>query len=121
MVVALDLLQALKDGWSTQSLLVSSFDYEELKIFQQTAPSIPLGLLAYGYPLKCIELAKEFGVYSVHLHIDSVSERRVRALREAGFKVFVYTVNEPSDIVKMKSFGVDGIFSDFPERILGCA
>jgi glycerophosphoryl diester phosphodiesterase len=118
MVVALELLQALKDGWSTQSLLVSSFDYEELKAFQQTAPAIPIGLLTYGYPLKCVELAKDFGAYSVHLHIDSVSKKRVRLLHEAGFKVFVYTVNDPSDIVLMKSLGVDGIFSDFPERIL---
>jgi glycerophosphoryl diester phosphodiesterase len=117
-VVALELLQALKDGWSSQSLLASSFDYEELKAFRHTAPSIPIGLLIYGYPLKCIELAKELGAYSVHLHIDSVSERRVRELQEAGFKVFVYTVNEPSDIDLMRSLRVDGIFSDFPDRAI---
>ena len=34
----------------------------------------------------------------------------------AGFRVFVYTVNEPSDIRRMRDLKVDGIISDFPER-----
>jgi glycerophosphoryl diester phosphodiesterase len=116
-IVALELLQALEQGWSTQSLLVSSFDYDELKAFRHTAPSIPVGLLTYGYPLRCAELAREFGAYSVHLNIDSVSAKRVRELHDAGFKVFVYTVNDPYDINLMISLGVDGIFSDFPDRV----
>lgn len=118
LIVALELLKAVQGGWSTHSLLVSSFDYEELTQFRLTAPSIPIGLLTYGYPLRCIELAKELGAYSVHLHIDAVSAKRVKELQSAGFKVFVYTANEPSDIEHLKSLQVDGIFSDFPERVL---
>lgn len=118
LTVALELLKALEHGWTNQSLLVSSFDYEELKAFHHAAPSIPIGLLTYGYPLQCIEIAREFGAFSVHLHLDSVSAKRVRDLRSAGFKVFVYTVNEPSDITLMHTLGVDGVFSDFPDRVL---
>ena len=32
-------------------------------------------------------------------------------------KVFVYTVNELQTMLKLKEMGVDGIFSDYPERI----
>jgi glycerophosphoryl diester phosphodiesterase len=118
LLVALELLKAVQSGWTTQSLLVSSFDYEELSRFRHAAPSIPIGLLTYGYPLRCIELAKELGASSVHLHIDAVSSKRIRDLQSAGLKVFVYTANDPSDIAHLKSLRVDGIFSDFPERVL---
>jgi glycerophosphoryl diester phosphodiesterase len=112
------LKQALSDGWSRESLLVSSFDQDELLTFKKCAPEIPLGLLTYGYPLNCVEIARHLGVFSVHLNIDSVRQSRVQELHTAGFKVFVYTVNEPADIESMKGLGVDGIFSDFPDRVL---
>ena len=35
-----------------------------------------------------------------------------------GLKVLAYTVNAPSDIMNLNMLGVDGIFSDFPDRIL---
>jgi len=31
--------------------------------------------------------------------------------------VFVYTVNKPKDIQRMRALGVDGIISDYPDRI----
>jgi glycerophosphoryl diester phosphodiesterase len=120
-LVASELLQAVKQGWDLNSLLVSSFDYEELMEFKKEAPSIPLGLLTYGYPLDCLGIAQRMGVYSVHLHIDAVTERRVEAIQKAGYKVFVYTVNEIEDIDWLKSLSVDGVFSDYPDRVLSSA
>ena len=38
-------------------------------------------------------------------------------LKEAGLKIYPWTVNEPQDIIKMKRFGVDGIITNYPERI----
>ena len=34
-----------------------------------------------------------------------------------GPQVCVYTVNESQDIQRMRNLGVDGIISDFPDRI----
>jgi len=103
-------------GWSPNTFLVSSFDQEELSTFITNAPSIPRALLLYGYPINAIEQAKAIAAFSVHLHLETVTPKRVGALQDAGFKVFVYTVNEPSDIAAMRTIGVDGIFSDFPDR-----
>jgi glycerophosphoryl diester phosphodiesterase len=41
----------------------------------------------------------------------------VRELKDAGLKVFVYTVNSNDDLAFVKSAGVDGVFTDFPDRI----
>jgi len=35
----------------------------------------------------------------------------------AGLKVHPWTVNDPAEIARLAGFGVDGIMSDFPERI----
>jgi len=117
-IVARDILQALKDGWDPQSFLVSSFDHEELLEFKQQAPMIPLGLLTHGYPLDCLGIAQRMGVYSVHLHIDSVTELRVQSLQKAGYKVFVYTVDDPGDIAWLRSIKANGVFSNYPEVAL---
>jgi glycerophosphoryl diester phosphodiesterase len=34
-----------------------------------------------------------------------------------GLKVFAFTINRPAEITRMKMLGVDGVFSDFPERL----
>jgi glycerophosphoryl diester phosphodiesterase len=117
-IVANELLRALDQGWDTKSLLVSSFDYEELLAFKKAAPQIPLGLLVYGYPLNCLGIAKRISAISVHLHHDSVTEKRVRTLQKAGYRVFVYTVNDADDVRWLQAIGVDGVFSNFPELAL---
>jgi glycerophosphoryl diester phosphodiesterase len=115
-VTALALLKALQEGWDASQFLVSSFDHSELLAFRATAPIIPIGLLTYGYPMVCIENAQKIGAMSVHLHLDAVTEDRVKQIHAAGFKVFVYTVNDPEDMRELVALGVDGIFTDFPDR-----
>jgi glycerophosphoryl diester phosphodiesterase len=109
----------LDKGWSPDSLLVSSFDHEELVACKQIAPNIPIGILLYGYPINTLEIARALGAYSVHLNLEMVTPKRVSALHQAGYKVFVYTVNELADIHAMRAVGVDGVFSDFPDRVIG--
>ena len=108
----------LERGWSSNSFLVSSFDHEELVACKRIAPTIPIGILLYGYPMNALDLARALGAYSVHLNLEMVTPKRISALHQAGYKVFVYTVNETSDIRAMRAVGVDGVFSDFPDRVI---
>jgi glycerophosphoryl diester phosphodiesterase len=51
------------------------------------------------------------------LALHSVTPANVQALQGQDIKVFVFTVDEIDDIDRMKRLGVDGIISNFPERI----
>ena len=51
------------------------------------------------------------------LRFDTATLPLVKTLRKARLTVFVYTVNKPADIAKMRSLGVDGIVSDYPDRM----
>ena len=108
----------ISEGWAPDSFLVSSFDHEELAAFKRSCPNVAIGILLYGYPINTPEISRALGAYSVHLDIETVTPKRVSTLHEHGFKVFVYTANEPSDIAAMRAIGVDGVFSDFPDRVL---
>jgi len=47
-----------------------------------------------------------------------VSLDNIQKAHLQGFRVLVYTVNDPDDMKKLLSLGVDGIFTDFPDRLL---
>jgi glycerophosphoryl diester phosphodiesterase len=51
---------------------------------------------------------------AIELNVD---QNFVDDAHKRDLKVYVWTVNDPEDIKKMKDLGVDGIFSDFPDRI----
>ena len=73
--------------------------------------------LLKGVPIRPTAFAVDAKVSHVGLALGSITQTFVNALRSEGFRVFVYTVNDPFDIQWVKSLGVDGIISDFPERI----
>lgn len=117
LVVAEELNAAILEGWEPRSFLVSSFDHSELLTFKTLAPHIPRGILVYGYPLNCLAIARKLAAESIHIDVDAVSKERITRLKEGGFQVYVYTVDDPEEIQTLRSWGADGVFTNFPERI----
>lgn len=97
--------------------LVSSFLHDELLAFKELMPEIRIGALAGARPLELALFAEQLGAYSVNCAIDSINREFVADARRRGLKVFVYTVNHPDELVWMRELGVDGVFTDFPDRI----
>ncbi|RJQ33711.1 glycerophosphodiester phosphodiesterase [Candidatus Parcubacteria bacterium] len=103
--------------WTAEHFLVSSFDHYELKRFKELMPEIRVGALIAGIPIGYSKFAEEVSAYSVHLSLDFARQKYIADAHQRGFKVFVYTVNDKDDINKMKELGVDGLFSNYPDRI----
>ena len=104
-------------NWKHEQFLVSSFDWISLVDIHLLNPEIPLGVLTeYDLDL-AFAFAKFIDAKSVHAYYHLLSEKMTKQMQEAGFQVFAWTVNEPEDIQKIKSFNVNGIISDFPDRI----
>ena len=104
-------------GWQYEDFLVSSFNHYELQQVQVNCPEIEIGMLIYGLPLNYLEIATELNAVAIILALDYVTKELVENIKNRGFKIFVYTVNEPDEIKAMKLLNVDGIFSDYPERV----
>ena len=107
-----------KYGWRDDLILVSSFNHRELEEVRRIDPRIRLGVLIAGLPMDATVLTAALGVYSVHLSLKSIERGFVEDAHSRGLRVFVFTVNHPDDIRRMEGLGVDGVFTNYPERVL---
>jgi len=49
--------------------------------------------------------------------VDFLDELQVRQVHELGVRVVPWTVNDPEDWRRLLDWGVDGITTDFPDRL----
>lgn len=106
-----------KGGWRYDDLIVSSFQREELETMSKLNPHVHLGVLTQASIKEAWGWAEEFNAKAIHPHFSLLTESNVQKAQEAGYKIYTWTVNDPEDIARMKSYGVDGIISDYPERL----
>ena len=97
--------------------LVSSFNLEVLKLCQSLAPEMPLGLLLSKWQDNALQLAEELHCFSVHLSLAAVTRARVDAIKQQGHAACVYTVNSRRKAGKLFDWGVDAVFSDYPDLL----
>ena len=98
--------------------IFSSFQYSCLARIRELAPEARIGLI-YGAGMKedPFAVAAEIGAASIHVQKDLASRDFLDHAWEAGLDVHVWTVNELRDMQKFSSLGVQGLVSDFPERL----
>jgi glycerophosphoryl diester phosphodiesterase len=106
----------LARGWTPEQFLVSSFHLPELREFKRRLPEIPLGVLMCGVPLDLAAAGSTLGAQVLSLDRDFADAGLIADAHARGLRVYVYTVNEPEDIARFRAQGVDGVFTDFPER-----
>jgi glycerophosphoryl diester phosphodiesterase len=99
-------------------ILVSSFDVSQMAALASREHDYSLGVLYSGSIDAALTRAVEFGAFSIHPSLQQVTRELVQKAHAAGLKVLVYTVNEEKDIVAMQTMGVDGVFSDYPDRVI---
>lgn len=105
-----------KKGWDYSNFIVSSFQEDLLKTVFGVNKNIPLGVLTDTNIERSVLLAKAINAVSIHIDYTMLTEEIVSELKK-DFKVFAYTVNNLNPLKRIKSYGVDGIISDYPDRI----
>lgn len=98
--------------------LISSFSLDSLKAAQATAPEFSRGLLLENHPAGWHDLAISVGAVSVNCWERDMTPAWAREIKEAGYGLLVYTVNDPARAKELMSWGVDGVFTDAPGRLL---
>ncbi len=103
--------------WQYDDFLVSSFDYDELRVFRSLGAKIPQGVLISEQHFNYVEITKELGAKAVIPEYHLVNEAYVKDAHERGLQIVVWTANEKDDIERMKRIGVDGIISNYPDTL----
>lgn len=115
--LATNALPIAKDCWpkNAPTPLISSFSLQAIAAAKETLEEWPRGLIFDHRPTDWADLGEAMKLTTLngnhqHFTLDSVSE-----MRNAGYTVLGYTVNEPARATELFSWGVNAIFTDVPE------
>lgn len=98
-------------------VIISSFNHDYLKRVKAVEPDLVTAALVDRAVADPLALLEETGAQAYNPGLKFVDEKTVHAVREAGFDVLVWTVNEDEDMRRLIEWGVSGIFTDFPQRL----
>jgi len=99
-------------------VLVSSFNHEELARFRSLDATTPVALLYHRWDAGWLDTARELDACAINLSSRIAWPKRIKSIRDAGFDVFVYTVNSVRRARQLRQRGVSGIFSDRPDKMV---
>lgn len=119
----------LRERKMTGRVIVGSFRQEVLDEFRAECPEVATSAspsevsyflamyktgLAESYtpPMQALQVPETVG------YLNVVSEDFVKTAHRLNLKVHVWTVNETEDMRRLAEMGVDGIMTDYPDRLL---
>jgi glycerophosphoryl diester phosphodiesterase len=130
------LLAVIQDAGMQQRVTIQSFDWRSLKLAQQLAPAIPTVYLTsqsatsdnskdpawnagmrfedYGSTPRMVKAA---GGAAWSPNGPALTEAAVKEAHALGLQVVPWTINDPADMERYIAWGVDGIISDYPDRV----
>lgn len=103
-------------NFKPEHFIVSSFNHHLLLAFKIIAPTIKIGALTGSNPLDHARFGEDLQAYSVNADISFIDQAFVIDAHSRGLKMFAYTVDEPEDLLRLKAWGVDGVFSNGPAK-----
>ena len=96
---------------------IQSFDWRTLKVVEREAPEIETVYLTNGVDSDPVKVAAAGGkIWSPNY--QDLTQAKLETARARGLKVVVWTVNETTDIVRMLEMRLEGIISDYPDRVM---
>ena len=113
--------KCIKKHNMSERVIISSFNPYVLKRFRPIAPDIPIGYLLYpGNPFNTEphKILPPTEYEALHLFHEMVDDEQMAFAREHHLIVNCWTVNEAEIALNLKSFGVRGVMTDYPDRMI---
>lgn len=100
------------------SYFLSSFSVKVLRAIRDHSASLTLGLLLDQWRDDWRAVVDSLGCWSILVNYRHFGPREFEVFKQAGLEVFAYTLNIPSEAIKQFFYGLDGIFSDCPAKMI---
>ena len=100
----------------SEKLLISSFNHKALVLFRGRSEH-RVGCLFEALPASWRQKAKKVDAVSIHVNAKKLKEAGAKAIKAGGYELYCYTVNDAQLFSRLKSWGVDGVFSDCPQNL----
>jgi glycerophosphoryl diester phosphodiesterase len=92
--------------------LFSSFDYVSLMAAKTHAPEIPRSFLAEEIPMNWRAIMSELEAENLHCDHKHLTQDLAMEIKQSGYGLACYTVNDLARAEELFSWGVDAIFTD---------
>jgi len=97
--------------------LLSSFSTMALEAAAEAVPLLARGLLVEEIPADWRDRLGQLGCVSLHCDYRHLTQTRAQAVREAGYALLCYTVNDPATARELFAWGVDAVVTDRADAV----
>jgi glycerophosphoryl diester phosphodiesterase len=109
------LFETMQRGPNPSGYAVHGFDHRIVRRLGDARPALPRGVLSSSYPVRPLVPLQDAGATMLWQERGLVDRPLLEALHGAGFRLFVWTVNEVSEMEQLLSLGVDGLCTNLPD------
>lgn len=111
-------IQVVREAGMVDRTCIRSFDHRCIRAVGDLEPGVGRAILIAGTaPISPADLVRQADAQVYCPEIDFLDEWQVRQIHDAGLKVVPWTVNDPEDWQKLLDWGVDGVTTDYPDRL----
>ncbi len=112
------LIGALRESGQIPRAMVISFDLSIVLSLRKIEPTLMTGLLYDGQIENPLDKAVAIGARQLLVRGDLVTPALLAEARKKDLQVVCWTVNHPAHMRMLAAAGVDGIMSDYPDRLV---
>lgn len=98
--------------------LMGSFSRTAVETVRARSRDLPLALISSDLPKDWRDFALQYDLAAFSLNEARLKAGEIKAVKEAGFALLAWTVNDPARAVGLRAMGVDGLITDLPAQTL---
>lgn len=106
-----------KQGWSWEQFFICSFDHRQIVESRMLLPEVRTLAVLVGIPVTLAEIAVQAGAWALSSAVHHTNQALVDDAHARGLKTMVWTADKPEEITKARALNVDGIISNYPDRL----
>jgi len=111
-------LDGIRAARMLQRVRVRSFDHRVVRALRQLEPTLTaVVIIADTAPVNPVELVRQANAQAYGPDYEFLDDVQVRQCHAEGIRVLPWTVNDPKDMERLLNWGVEGITTDYPDRL----
>jgi glycerophosphoryl diester phosphodiesterase len=111
----------LRERRVIENSIVSSFDWDQLKVVAAEEPGLRLALLGEKAPSVLLQAAATMHAFAIAPRFDIADAALCAEAHRRGLAVYVWTVDDAPTMRRLIAAGVDGIMTNNPKKLLQMA
>ncbi len=109
---------ALRDQNASARVVILSFDPSTLDSVHRLDSTMMTGFLCEHPSNDLVERTVRAGARQLVARGDLITPTVIEKAHHAGLQVVAWTINEPEQMLRLIDVGVNGIITDYPDRLL---